>query len=572
MSNDDHPRASSPVPQPLHASNGGSQTPAPQPPQSFSQDRQVPQPTAHQPPRRTKLGRQVLAVLVTLVAVLVIGALAGILYGLSVRSTYIHVRHPDPTPEATAPQIEADPTPVGYQGTATTTTELSPAWSSGLATAWTLPTDPDSLVPQLIAEGTTLFAVAHGVGANTATTVTAYDISDNEPITLWTTTGPATERVTVDRTPAYVSTDDQLLIDGIIVDKASGQQTLAPWGTDLPVGVYEGNLVTCDTVTTCAGWTRDSGTWTQRWSSTTSPQSHDGLTSLSTTAAPLDAMIGSGESASVLVPVDDSHYAPKLVDPSNGQVHTLGTRTTRDEEGTPRVTVASDGVAIGGSDDTINAYDSSGAVVDTYTRAPHGDIFTSDGPLPTLEQLKSFYTDGTAPWEVGLIAVSRGGAHSLPHLHLSSTESGETVEMFPDWAFMEEFNEPGFLPSVASRASADGTALYVRGPGPADTPTFVFAMADNVTGRSQRLDQTINQTWVYDDLLVGVTKDGLVAFTPDRQQADRQRIVPDARDSLGCVGDGSFGGAVPRRGNEKDTPRQRPSAPHQAWNSSKRGF
>ena len=121
MSNDDHPPASSPVPQPLHPSNGGSQAPEPQSPQSFSQDRQAPQPPAQQPPRRTKLGRQVLVVLVTLVAVLVIGTLAGFLYGLSVRSTYIHVRHPDPTPEATAPQIEADPTPVGYQGTATTT-------------------------------------------------------------------------------------------------------------------------------------------------------------------------------------------------------------------------------------------------------------------------------------------------------------------------------------------------------------------------------------------------------------------------------------------------------------------
>ena len=42
-------------------------------------------------------------------------------------------------------------------------------------------------------------------------------------------------------------------------------------------------------------------------------------------------------------------------------------------------------------------------------------------------------------------------------------------------------------------------------------------MVDNVTGRSQQLDETINQTWVYDDLLVGVTKDGLVAFTPDRK-------------------------------------------------------
>ena len=198
-------------------------------------------------------------------------------------------------------------------------------------------------------------------------------------------------------------------------------------------------------------------------------------------------------------------------------MHTLGTQTTRDDEGTPRVTVARDGVAIGGSDATINAYDSSGAAVDTYTRVPRSDIFTGDGPLPTLEQLKSFYTDGTAPWETGLIAVSHGEAHSLPHLRLSSTESGETIEMFPDWAFMEEYNEPDFLSSVTARASADGTALYVRGPGPAGTPTFVFAMADNVTGRSQRLDETINQTWVYDDLLVGVTKDGLVAFAPDRK-------------------------------------------------------
>ena len=89
--------------------------------------------------------------------------------------------------------------------------------------------------------------------------------------------------------------------------------------------------------------------------------------------------------------------------------------------------------------------------------------------------------------------------------------------MFPDWAFMEEFNKPGFLPSVASRASADGTALSVRGPGPAGTPTFIFDMAYNVTRRSKQLDQTINQTWIFDDLLVGVTKDGLVAFTPDRK-------------------------------------------------------
>ena len=394
-----------------------------------------------------------------------------------------------------------------------------PGLASGIAVAWTQPFDAAAAAvpPQLFAEGSTLYVVSYGPNSNAVTTITAYDVSGSEPSALWTTTSPRPSHLRTYASPQFLSTDTHLVIGPLLVDKATGEQSLAPWGNELPMGVAQGVLVTCDTVATCSGWTDEEGAWTQQWSATTSPQRHDGLTSLSPTTTPSDAVIGSGESASVLVPVDDSHYAPQLIDPSNGQVHTLGTRTTRDDEGTPRVTVARDGVAIAGSDNTINAYDSSGAAVDTYTRVPRSDVFTSDGPLPTLEQLKSFYTDGTAPWEAGRIAVSQGEAHSLPHLHLSSTESGETVEMFPDWAFMEEYNKPGFLPSVASRASADGTALYVRGPGPAGTPTFVFAMADNVTGRSQRLDETINQTWVYDDLLVGVTKDGLVAFTPDRK-------------------------------------------------------
>ena len=44
-------------------------------------------------------------------------------------------------------------------------------------------------------------------------------------------------------------------------------------------------------------------------------------------------------------------------------------------------------------------------------------------------------------------------------------------------------------------------------------------MADNVTNRSEQLDEATNLTWVYDDLLVGVTKDNLVAFTPASSSA-----------------------------------------------------
>ena len=423
-------------------------------------------------------------------------------------------KHPTPQPDVDW----GNAAPTGYRGSARDTRALSPEWASGIAVAWTQPFDAAAAAvpPRLFAEGSTLYVVSYGPNSNAVTTISAYDVSGSEPSALWTTTGPRPSHLRTYAYPEFLSTGTHLVIGPLLVDKATGEQALAPWGNELPMGVAQGVLVTCDTVETCSGWTDEEGTWTQQWSATTSPQSHNGLTSLSPTTAPSDAVIGSGESASVLVPVDDAHYAPQLVDPSSGQVHTLGTQTTRDEDGTPRVTVARDGVAIGGSDNTINAYDSSGTVVDTYTRVLRDDLFTSDGPLPTLEQLKSFYTDGTAPWETGLVEVSRGGAHSLPHLHLSSTESDETLELFPDWAFMEEYNKPGFLPSVTTHASANGTALYVRGPGPVGTPSFIFAMADNVTNRSEQLDQTINQTWVFDDLLVGVTKDGLVAFTPDR--------------------------------------------------------
>ncbi|WP_048672483.1 hypothetical protein [Xylanimonas cellulosilytica] len=420
-----------------------------------------------------------------------------------------------PTPQPSVAWGNASPT--GYRGSAQNTRALSPEWASGIAVAWTQPFDAAAAAvpPRLFAEGSTLYVVSYGPNSNAVTTISAYDVSGSEPSALWTTTGPRPSHLRTYAYPEFLSTGTHLVIGPLLVDKATGEQALAPWGNELPMGVAQGVLVTCDTVETCSGWTDEEGTWTQQWSATTSPQSHNGLTSLSPTTAPSDAVVGSGESASVLVPVDDAHYAPQLVDPSSGQVHTLGTQTTRDEDGTPRVTVARDGVAIGGSDNTINAYDSSGTVVDTYKITIQWVRPTSDSSLPTLEQLRSFYTKETTPWTTSFVSAEGSTDHSPPLLEIS-TSTGESLSMQPDGAFLKESSQPNFFSSVAMRSSADGSVLYLRGAGPAGTPAFVFAMADNVTNRSEQLDQTINQTWVFDDLLVGVTKDGLVAFTPDR--------------------------------------------------------
>mgnify|MGYP003086576603 CR=1 FL=1 len=422
-------------------------------------------------------------------------------------------KHPTPQPDVDW----GNAAPTGYRGSARDTRALSPEWASGIAVAWTQPFDAAAAAvpPRLFAEGSTLYVVSYGPNSNAVTTITAYDVSGAEPSALWTTTGPRPSRLRTYAYPEFLSTDTHLVIGPLLVDKATGEQTLAPWGNELPMGVAQGVLVTCDTVATCSGWTDEEGAWAQQWSTTTSPQSHNGLTFLSPITHPTDALTGSGENTSVLVPVDVSHAAPQLIDPRTGELRTLGTPPSKDEEIKPQVTLASDGVAVLRDGNTVTAYDPSGTVVDTYKITIQWVRPTSDSSLPTLEQLRSFYTKETTPWTTSFVSAEGATDHSPPSLEVS-TSTGESLSMQPDGAFLKESSQPNFFSSVAMRSSADGSVLYLRGAGPAGTPAFVFAMADNVTNRSEQLDEATNLTWVFDDLLVGVTKNGLVAFTPDR--------------------------------------------------------
>lgn len=403
----------------------------------------------------------------------------------------------------------------GYHGTRKDTRTISPEWASGVAVAWTQPFDSAAaaVAPQLFAEDATLYAVSYGPNSNPVTTISAYDVSGTEPSTLWTSTGPRPPRLRAYAFPEFLSTDTHLIIGPLLVDKTTGEQTHVPWGDDLPMGFTQGVVVTCDTVETCSGWTNEAGTWTRRWSATTSPQNHAGLTFLSPITHPTDALTGSGENTSVLVPVDVSHAAPQLIDPRTGELRTLGTPPSKDEEIKPQVTLASDGVAVLRDGNTVTAYDPSGTVVDTYKITIQWDRPTSDSSLPTLAQLKSFYKGETTLWTTSFVSAEGATDHSPPSLEVS-TSTGESLSMQPDGAFLTESGQPNFFSSIAMRSSADGSVLYLRGSGPAGTPAFVFAMADNVTNRSEQLDEATNLTWVYDDLLVGVTKDSLVAFTP----------------------------------------------------------
>ncbi len=418
-----------------------------------------------------------------------------------------------PPPHITGPEHSVPPDPTGYRGRATNTNELSDAWASGVATAWTLPIDDGSLLPaRLIAEGSTLYALSYGSGADAVVTVSAYDVSGAEPVAQWSTTGPLPSRIRAEAFPSSVSTQDEILLSDIIVDRSTGSQTQAPWGSDLPMGVADGVLVTCDTFSSCSGWSHESGEWTTLWSTPTSPQRRAGLAHSGLTK-PTTAVVGSGAGAAVVVPVDEAHFAPQVINPTTGALTTLGEAPSGLCPSSSRVTLAGDGLLVAGEKETI-AYNTAGQVVGTFNAGWDLERYpTTDRELPSVAYLGAFLTQGNAQWTSG--ALERVYSKDTNGYILSLTLSnGKNLALNPGESFRETRGGGGW--SVAQvRASSDGKALYIQGYSGSPTDSFFFNAEDPMTYVSPVMNEATNFVWVYDDLLVGARAGAIVAFTPD---------------------------------------------------------
>ena len=417
-----------------------------------------------------------------------------------------------PPPHITGSEQETNPDATGYRGSATNTNELSSAWASGISTAWVLPTSDTLLPAQLITEGQTLYVLTYGSGSPTAVTVAAYDVSGSEPVAQWSTTGPQLSRIRAEAFPSSVSTPNEILLSDIIVDRSTGAQTQAPWGSDLPMGVAGGVLVTCDTFSSCSGWSRDSGAWTRLWSTTTSPQRRAGLAHSGLTA-PASAVIGSGAGAAVVVPVDEAHYAPQVINPATGAVTTLGEAPSAAGPSVSRVTLASDGVLVAGEKESI-AYNTAGEVVGTVGAGWELDRFpTSDRAIPTTAELSSFMTQGGAQWTTATVErpYSKDVNGQLLAVNPTSGNSSRTInpgESFSDHAMTDPWS------AAQVRASADGKALFVQCLPSTPTGPFFFGVEREITYVSPELDEATNLTWIFDDLLVGARSGEVIAVTP----------------------------------------------------------
>lgn len=417
------------------------------------------------------------------------------------------------------PYIGSTPAPIspspGYSGTAQNTHTLSPTWAAGISTAWTIP-KPSGLAAvthPMYVEGSTLY-VAYGVAmhANSSTyTVGAYDLTGRMPQPLWATpVSTDTPAAQSDYAPAFVSGDNQIFFRGTILDKVTGDEASAPWGTDFPLAFAENIVVTCSTTTTCSGWTQEGDEWTNLWTTTTATQNTQGVDTDNRGFAPAGTVVsGSGERTSVLVPTA-SNELPQIIDVHSGAVTTL---SSPDGDATDRlVEVASDGFIIfEKSTSRASVFDSEGNFQSTFTAEHNLGVPSMDGTHATTSQIEAFMTQGRAEWASGTARVTGTAECSLEATLTADDSTRETP--IPDTARLRMNDDCSFTPEDL-RVSTDGSALYVRSFSPRDTTSYVIDTDDGSSDSSRSLTEATQLTWVFDDMLIGMTKSGIKAFVP----------------------------------------------------------
>ena len=405
----------------------------------------------------------------------------------------------------------------GYRGSATNTHSISPQWASGVATAWTLelPSEMTEFGPQMFAEGQVLYIAGDDTiegQRGSAVRTQAYDLSGEEPTLLWDTVGPTENSAIMTYTPAFVSSETQLFFHDVVIDKATGEQTQAPWGDDFPLAQADGIVVTCSTTSSCRGWMQTSGEWTNLWTTTTNPQTSYGLSNQGLGYAPAGTTrSGTGEVASVLVP--SSHQeTPQIINIHTGKTTYL---PSPDQSGLGQyVEVATDGFfIIDVSKKQGFLTDSSGARQSTYSNDEYLRLpaVSRDGNQPSTADIKTFMTKKTANWATGTVGLVDKDDCSI---QVTLTSDGSTRTTPVPGVLSPYMTSTCIFSPKEVRVSADGSVLYADTFTYQDQSRYFIDTANGLTYTSNLLNLPKQTMWVFDDMLIGLTDSGLTAFVP----------------------------------------------------------
>ena len=459
----------------------------------------IPQPDGSQP-RARKRGMTVL--LVVLLTAVAMTAVFGINWLTSSPSTPDDQRSYTSMPTA------------GYSGDAVSTGSISPAWASGVETAWRIPFPSSQYGPRAITtvEDTTLYTLFEDPNPTARqVTAAAFDISSEQPRELWRTTGPRPESF---GRPSFVSDGDQFIVGSIVIDKATGDQSLAPWEGSEALAAIDGIVVACDKKQACSGWTQEASSWERQWETTTASQK-GALSTLDKLTYPDTPVIGTGEHQSIVLPADSQTHLAQLLDPRTGQVTDVGSVSPfRDRQNNVvSFVITSDGL-LAFNDDLFVTYDADGFITGTQAYKQTKRMPTRDGRMPTTAELTEFLSGARPAWTNASVTAPTNAAAGTPFSITVTPSDGSPAFTLDPQKNDQNHYVSTFWPSEV-RASADTSVVYIESVDHANRGNrFFFDTASGQGHGSDEFRDAEDISWAFDDLAIGVTIDGIVAFTP----------------------------------------------------------
>lgn len=483
MTNDDHTGTSTPP----HAAEWVPPSGAPP----------IPQPDGSKP-RARKRGMTVL--LVVLLTAVVMTAVFGINWLTSSPST--------PGPQRSYTSM---PT-AGYSGDAVSTGSISPAWASGIETAWRLPLNPEdkNATVFLYAEGSTLYVTFQSVlGPSRTFTAQAYDLSGTEPRLLW---DEKKQKSPFIDTSTFVVTDTDIVFNSVIIHKATGRLSHTPWKDMKPVALADDVLVACDEDVACDGWERGASDWTQKWTSRTAPHNFTNLNQDQITY-PVSRVITNGETTRVLLPINTDQHPAQLIDPLTGVVTNLEDPASYNPEEPRDLLIAQDGV-VAYDDYTALTFDAGGFLVGLQPASTGGRMTTNDGTAPSVADIQEFFSGSAPTWATATAKeVNRAKGEQCPILTVTPTDGSPSRSVCPNDNNLNH-TYVAYSPSDI-RVSPGADVVFAQFNTLQRDNEDVFVDTRNGSSYvSEELNAAKDLTWVFDDLVVGIIDNSIVAFTP----------------------------------------------------------
>jgi hypothetical protein len=278
-----------------------------------------------------------------------------------------------------------------------------------------------------------------------------------------------------------------------------------------PVAFADGVLVACDEDVTCDGWERGSSGWEQKWTSRTAQHSFTSLNRDRITY--LDSrVITNGETTRVLLPINTDQHPAQLIDPLTGVVTNLEDPASYNSEEPRNLLLAHDGV-VAYDAFTALTFDAGGFLVGVQPASTGGRMTTDDGTLPSIADIQEFFSGSAPTWATATVKTVNGAkGEQCPFLTVTPTGGGPSRAVCP--------NDNNLNHTYVAYSSSD-----IRVSPGADVVFAEFntlqrhnedVFVDTRNGSSyvsEELNAAKDLTWVFDDLVVGVIDNTIVAFT-----------------------------------------------------------